>query len=168
MSVSTINIFIKLDLIIFFFLNFNLENCEIYDNFSTYTLEEESSDLLDVTDNHNLNLIVTTSKKIYTGAPPTLQTETNANLIKYSSVISISETYLLASCLQDSLLTKIRLSDGYSQTILGYSDISISPSLVVPETICSLSILGKTAFIGYTEINNFATETNKTNIIIRI
>ena len=164
-----INIFINFHLIIIYiFLNFRLENCQINDNFASYTLEEESNDILDVTDNHNLNLIVTTSKKIYTGIPPTLKVETNANLIKYSSVISISETYLLVSCLQDSLLTKIKLSDGFSQSLLDYSDISISPSLIVPETICSLSIFDKTVFIGYTEINNYITETNKTNIIIRI
>ena len=91
---SIINIFIKFDIIlIYIFLHFNLEKCEINDNFATYTLEEESNDLLDITDNHNLHLIVTTSKKIYTGLPPTLTTTTKANLIKYSSVISVSETF---------------------------------------------------------------------------
>ena len=166
---SIINIFINYPfIIIYIFLNFNLENCEINDNFATYTLEEENSDILDVTDNHNLNLIVTTSKKIYTGLPPLLRTTTNANLIKYSSIISVSESFLLASCLQDSLLTKIKFSDGSSQSLLDYSDININPFLIVPETICSLSIFDNMVFIGYTEINNYASETNKTNIIIRI
>ena len=166
---SIINIFINFHLIIIYILlNLKLENCVINDNFATYTLEEENSDILDVTDNHNLNLIVTTSKKIYTGLPPSLQSETSANLIKYSSVITISETFLLATCLQDSLLTKIKLSDGSSQSLLDYSGIDITPSLIVPETICSLSIFENTVFIGYTEINYYATETNKTNIIIRI
>ena len=167
---SIINILINFDLItiINILLIFNLENCEIKDNFARYTLEEENSDILDVTDNHNLNLIVTTSKKIYTGLPPTFKSETSANLIKYSSVITISETFLLAACLQDSLLTKIKLSDGSFQSLLGYSDIGIYPSLIVPETICSLSIFDNTVFIGYTEINNYVNETNKTNIIFRI
>ena len=167
---SFINILINYHLmtIISIYLFFNLENCEINDNFAIYTLEEENSEILDVSDNHNLNLIVTTSKKIYTNIHPTLKAETDANLIKYSSIISISKTFLLAACLQDSLLTKIKLSDGSSQALLGYSNINISPPLIVPKTICSLSIFDNTIFIGYTEINNFANETNKTNIIIRI
>ena len=145
-------------------LNIKIEYCQINDNFATNILEEGGYDLLDVTDNHNLNLIVTTSKNIYTGLPPTLKTTTTANLIKVSSVISVSSTHLLASCLQDSFLTTIRLSDGVSTKLLDYSDIT-TLSISVPEKICSLSIYDKIVFIGYTIINNFGTETNKTNII---
>ena len=139
--------------IISLFLNINLDCCQINDNFAINTLEEGNYDLIDVTDNHNLNLIVSTSKNIYTGLPPTLKTTTTANLISVSSVISVSSTHLLAACLQDSFLTKIRLSDGETTKLLDYSQIT-SPSISVPEKICSLSIYDKTLFIGYTTINH--------------
>ena len=154
--------------IISLFLNINLDCCQINDNFAINTLEEGNYDLIDVTDNHNLNLIVSTSKNIYTGLPPTLKTTTTANLISVSSVISASSTHLLVACLQDSFLTKIRLSDGLATKLLDYSDIT-SPTISVPEKICSLSIYDKTyLFIGYTTINHYTTETNKTNIIFKI
>jgi hypothetical protein len=41
---------------------FLLDYCIIYDNFSNFILEE-NSELIDVNDYHNFNLIVTTSKK---------------------------------------------------------------------------------------------------------
>ena len=41
--------------------------------------------------NHNLKLIVTTSKNIYTGSPPTLKASTEANLISSTSIITINE-----------------------------------------------------------------------------
>ena len=135
--------------IITFILKINFISCQIKDNFIINTLEIGNNDLLDITDNHNLNLIVTTSKNIYTGLPPTLKTTTQANLIKVSSVITINESFLLASCLKDSFLTKIRLSDGISSSLLDYSDITgITPSITVPEKICSLSIYEQTVFIG--------------------
>ena len=155
--------------IITFILKINFMFCQIKDNFIINTLEIGNNDLLDITDNHNLNLIVTTSKNIYTGLPPTLKTTTQANLIKVSSVITINESFLLASCLQDSFLTKIRLSDGISSSLLDYSDITgITPSITVPEKICSLSIYEQTVFIGYTTIDKYASQTNKTNIIFKI
>ena len=38
----------------------------------------------------------------------------------------------------------------------------------MPEKICSLSIYNNTVFIGYTSIDYFTTQTNKTNIIFKI
>ena len=103
---------IQLFIIMTFFLKIELYYCQIYDNFNRSILEEGNYDLLDVTDNHNLKLIVTTSKNIYTGFPPTLKVSTEANLISSTSIITINENYLLAACLEDSLLSKINLNDG--------------------------------------------------------
>ena len=81
----------------------------INDNFDLKILEEGNYELLDVTDYHNLNLIVSTSKNIYTGIPPSLKIQTSANLIKATSLITISENYLLAACLEDAFLGRIKL-----------------------------------------------------------
>ena len=119
---------IKLKLSNFIFIAFIFFNkyhsilCEIDEDIEIITLESIGSELLDVTDNHNLNLIVTTSKIIYTGIPPTVKTNTNAEIINATSIITISDHYLLAACLENSLVAKISLSDGNTASILGYSE----------------------------------------------
>ena len=142
--------------------------CQIYDNFDKGVFEDGIYDILDITDNYNLKLIVTTSKNIYTGTPPTIKTSTNANLINSTSIITINENYLLAACLQDSLLTKIRLSDGSFSTLINYSEIDIEPSLDIPTTTCSLSFIQNYIFIGYSRIEYNENQVNKTIIIIRL
>ena len=102
------------------------------------TLEEGNYDLLDITDYHNLGLIVSSSKAIYTSFPTNKKVDTNANLIKVSSLITINSNYLLAACLQDSFLGKINLSTGNFVSLLSYSDVDEDVG-IIPRTICSLS-----------------------------
>ena len=151
---------------------FLLENefcyCQINDNFNRGVLENGNYDILDVTDNFNLKLIVTTAKNIYTGTPPSRRTSTNANLINSTSIITINENYLLAACLQDSLLTKIKLSDGSFSSLINYDEIEIVPSLDTPTTTCSLSFIQNYIFIGYSRVEHFDNQVNKTIIIIRL
>ena len=139
---------------------------QIDDDFSRGVLEEGSYELLDVTDYHNLKIIVTTSKNIYKGIPPQKIASTNAKLINATSIITINENYLFAACLQDSLLTKININTGVFSSLLSYSEIN--SGLEIPITSCSLSILDDYIFIGYSRIDSYATGTNKTNILIKI
>jgi hypothetical protein len=142
--------------------------CQIYDNFTTVTFEE-GSQLLEVKDYNNLKLIVTTSKKIYTGIPPQLKAITEANLINSSAIITLNSNYLLAACLQDSLLTKININDGSFSSLLNYSHVeNASFKFQIPITSCSLSNLDNLIFIGYSQIEYYEKETNKTNFIIRL
>ena len=129
-------------LLFLFFIKFKFILCQIYDNYESDILEEGNHDILDVTDYHNINLIVSTSKNIYTGIPPTLKVKTNANLINATSLITINENYLLAACLQDSFLGKISLTGltgGTFTSLLSYTNIGIYSSLDIPIKICSLS-----------------------------
>jgi len=142
--------------------------CQIYDNF-TNAIFEEGSQLIEVKDYNNLKLIVTTSKKIYTGIPPQLKVTTEAKLINSSSIITLNSNYLLAACLQDSLLTKININDGSFSSLLNYSDVETSSlKFQIPITSCSLSIIENLIFIGYTQIEYYEKETNKTNFVIRL
>ena len=146
----------------------NLIFSQINDNFETGVLEEGNYDLLDVTDYHNMNLVVSTSKNIYTGVPPVKKVETNANLIKFSSLITINENYLLAACLQDSFLGKINLSNGNFISLISYENPIDSKSIQVPQTICSLSNIDDTIFIGYTEIEEEHEQLYRTNTVFKI
>ena len=142
--------------------------CQIYDNFTTVSFEE-GSQLLEVKDYNNLKLIVTTSKKIYTGIPPQLKAITEANLINSSAIITLNSNYLLAACLQDSLLTKININNGSFSSLLNYSHVeNASFKFQIPITSCSLSIFDNLIFIGYSQIEYYEKETNKTNFIIRL
>lgn len=155
-------------LLVMIFQKLSLYNCQIYDNF-TNDFFEEGSQLIYVNDYNNLNLIATTSKNIYIGIPPKLKTKTEARLINTSSIITLNSNYILAACLQDSLLTKINLNDGTFSSLLNYSDNEISSyNIDIPITSCSLSIFEDIVFIGYTQIHYYETEVNKTNIIIRL
>ena len=155
-------------LILILFQKLCLYNCQIFDNFTKVVLEEESQ-LIDVNDYNNLNLIVTTLKNIYIGIPPKLKSKTEAKLINTSSVITLNSNYLLAACLQDSLLTKINLNNGNFSSLLNYSDKETSSyNLDIPITSCSLSIYENIVFIGYSQIDYYENEINKTNIIIRL
>ena len=138
-------------------------NCVIDDNFQRNIFEEGNYDLLDVTDNYNLKLVVTTSKSIYTGIPPQKLFETDANLINSTSIITFSETYLLAACLQDSLLSKISLTNGESSPLVNYDDVNVTIELTPPIKKCSLSYADNFVYIGYTKVN----DNNITNIVIK-
>ena len=159
-----------------FFLCLNYILCQINDNYEKHYLENGTYDLLDVNDYHNLKIIVSTSKNIYIGIPPSYKTKTEAELINSTSLITLNENYLLAACLNNSILTRISLIDGTFTNILDYSDIDNSLSLKIPSTTCSLSKLENLIFIGYSEaqyyevINGNDTEIfgNKTNIVIKL
>jgi hypothetical protein len=145
---------------IFLLIFFRITNIlsQIKDDYTSGILEEGDYDLLDVTDYHELNIIVSSSKNIYTGIPPTKKSQTNAYLINATSLITINENYLLAACLENSFLGKINLNTGQFTSLLSYSDINISPSLEVPITTCSLSNIDSFIFIGYSKIEYSETD----------
>ncbi len=146
-------------------LNFKFYNCTINDNFYRNDLEGERGEILDVTDDFNLNLVVTTSKNIYTGIPPTKKDFTiTANFINSTSILTITKDYILAACLKDSLLTQISLIDGASKSFLNYSSINITPQLTVPTKTCSISTANYMIYIGYSRDNG----NNITNILIKL
>ena len=153
--------------LILFFLKIHFTLCQIYDNFVQDTLEEGNYDLLDITDYHNLGLIVSSSKAIYTSFPTTKKVDTNANLTKVSSLITINNNYLLAACLQDSFLGKINLSTGNFVSLLSYSDVDEDVG-IIPRTICSLSNIDNIVFIGTSKFKEVGDETKKWYIISKI
>ena len=141
--------------------------CEDIENYKTYTLEgEENNYILDVIDYHNLSLLVSTSKKIYTGIPLTYKTTTNANLNNCSSVATVNENYILVTCLDDYLLGYININTGSFKNLLNYSEINVSPELTVPNTICSIRVSENMAIIGYNQLDIF--NGNKTFILIKV
>ena len=146
--------------IIYFFIYIKITLNEIKDYFSSAILEDEDNYLVDVKDYHNLEIIISTSKNIYTGIPPLLRSKANAGIYNSSSAATYNENYILISCLSDSLLSKININTGISISLLNYSDItdiSISP----PSSICSISIYNNIVFLF---ISKLIDDTNIQNI----
>lgn len=121
---------------IFFFNFFFFKNllCQINDNYSSGDLDSADY-FLDVKDNNNLYLTITSSKKIYAGIPPTLKSTFEANINSYSSIATYNDNFILVACLEDSLLSKININSGDNEILLNYFG-----NLVKPEFICSLVI----------------------------
>ena len=121
---------------IFFFNFFFFKNllCQINDNYFSGDLDSADY-FLDVKDNNNLSLIITSSKKIYAGIPPTQKSTFESDINYYSSVATYNNDFILIACLNDSLLAKIDINTGTKVTLLNYFD-----NLVKPEFICSLVI----------------------------
>ena len=156
--------YFKNPFLLFIFLFMSM-NSQINDEFELQSLSgENGNSLIDVVDYHNLKLIVSTSGNIYKGILPQKVSKTNAKLYKNSSVASANENYLLASCLEDSLLTKININTGEFTSLLQYTDISANIELTLPENVCSISIFENLVFIAYSIIS----DTIKNNIVIRV
>jgi len=140
-------------------------NSQINDNYELQSLiDEDGKSLIDVADYHNLKLVVSSSGNIYKGIPSQKVSQTNTKLFKNSAIASLNENNLLASSLEDSLLTKINIASGEYTFLLQYSNISTSIELTTPENIFSISILENLVFIAYSIISG---ET-KYKIVIRV
>ena len=139
---------------------------EIKDYYSSAILENEDNYLVDVKDYHDLSIIISTSKNIYTGIPPLLKSKTNANIYNSSSAATYNENYILMACLSNSLLSKININTGLSISLLNYSDIEISIS--PPSSICSISIYNDIIFLFISKLfdeNNIQNIGLKFNIL---
>ena len=120
---------------------------QINDNFESGILESENeSDFIDIADYHNLSLIISTSKNIYLATPLSKKTTTNANLNLSSFAATCNDNYVLVSCLEDSLLSKINLETGEATSLIPYENENFG-SIYVSKHSCSLSILDNYVFI---------------------
>ncbi len=140
MSTGNINSKFCLFLIIYIY---SYTICQINDNFQKGVLEQENSYIIDINDYHNLNLIVTTSQKIYTSdSLPNPVLTFPDNVANYSMAATYSKDYILVACLKDYLLGNININTGVSASFLNYENINIEDgnTLVPPTQTCSLSI----------------------------
>ena len=123
--------------------------CQIYDNFEDGLLESSGSSILDIVDYLNLSLLITSSGNIYNATPISFRTNTSASLNASSSVAVCNKNYILVSCLQNSLLTKININDGNFQNLINYSEFD--SIIVSSKSSCCLSIYENTVSISISQ-----------------
>lgn len=130
-------------------------HCQINDGFESGILESGEITFIDINDYHNLNLVISTTKKLYRQIPLQQMCELSANIINYSKATTCNEKYILVACLGDSLLSKIRIDTCESTNLLGYNEINIDGDTnIIPDSICSLSIYENLVHIGISQINS--------------
>ena len=150
---KTANIKSKLTLFLIIYISSGIL-CQINDNFQKGVLENENSYFIDINDYHNLNLIVSTSQKIYTSdSLPNPISNFSAKVENYSMAATYDQNYILVACLNDSLLAKININTGDSTNLLDYTNVNIEDgnTLVPPTQICSLSIFQDVVHIAITQ-----------------
>jgi hypothetical protein len=117
----------------------------MFDSLETIMLNEDAS-LIDVSDYHDLYLIVTTDKKIYTGIPPTLKSTTSSSILNISSAVTYNNDYILMACTENHLLSKINIETGEETYLVPYGDFKL------PNSTCSLSAKNNDVYIAITNI----------------
>ena len=142
MSSKVISIFL------FLIINAKLTITKLSDDF-LYGDLSDSGDIINITDYYNLSILVITSKNIYTGFLPTLKRTITSTITKFSSGVTINENYLLMSCLDGKILTKININIG-EETDLCPSLSFSNPS----QKICSISSYNNKVFLVYTQLDN--------------
>ena len=101
--------------IIFFLLIFiiNFKNI-FFKLFDDFKIGEniDPGELIYLKDNHNLSLIISTSKKIYSSFPPILKSTITGEISRYSNAITCNNNFILISCVPGTFLKKINIKTG--------------------------------------------------------
>ena len=116
-----------------------------FDSLAPETLSESAS-LIDISDYHNLSLIITTDKKIYTGIPPVFKKETSSKINSFSAACTYNNKYILISCTEDYLLSKINIETGEETGLINYEHFNS------PNCTCSISSKDNYVYIGISHI----------------
>ena len=116
-----------------------------FDSFSPIDLYD-SGMLVEVRDYKNQYLIVTTDKSIYTGLNPVKISTTTAKLLVTSYGATYNESIILFACLDDSLLSRVNITSGEEEKMLGYGILDIYSYYSLCS--CSLSIDNEIAYLA--------------------
>ena len=122
-----------------------------YKNF-TYGDLTENGGIIDITDYHNIYLLILSDNSIYTGIPPNKIGNTTSTIINITSVATLNQNVALLACTKEYLLSKIDLGTLSEVSLVTYDQMNLSIESL--NYTCSLSILYNTAYIGITQIVN--------------
>ena len=134
-----------------------------FDSFQTSILNEDAS-LIDISDYHNLYLLITTDNKIYSGIPPTFKVDTNSSIINISSAVTYNNNYILIACTENYLLSKINIETGEEIYLVPYEYLNLSDST------CSVSTKDDYVYIGLSHIKTDINSANSylENTVVKI
>ena len=126
-------------LLIFLYAKVSLK---IFDSFQS--IEFDNGVLINVKDNHNKSLIISTSKNVYTNLIPNLTGIANETIYEINSAVTCNQNYAIISCLRSSLIAKMNLQNG---EIIPIDFIYKMGQLAFKS--CSISIINDTVYIHF-------------------
>ena len=109
------------------------------DNFQSKDLD--NGIFINVKDRHNLSLIISTSKKIYTGLIPNLKSIANESIYEINNAVTFNENYTIISCLRSSLIAKMNINSGNITPIDSFTFEDLASKS------CPISIINNTVYI---------------------
>ena len=71
-----------------------------FDSFQSKNISRNAH-FIDITDYHNLYLLITTQKKIYSGISPSLKSTTTSKVMDISAVATYDINYIILACSED-------------------------------------------------------------------
>ena len=118
----------------------------------------QNASIIDITDYHNLYIVITTEKNIYTGMPPNKVSSTTSKILNITAAATYDTNYLLLACTEDYLLSKININSGEETPLFNYSYYGFSIENL--NYTCSISILNNIVFVGIQQIIDNALKFN--------
>ena len=117
----------------------------------TYGNLAENGGIIDITDYHNIYLLILSDNSIYTGIPPNKIGNTTSTIINITSVATLNQNVALLACTKEYFLSKIDLDTLSEVPLVTYDQMKLQNQPL--NYTCSLSILDNTAYIGITKID---------------
>ena len=115
-----------------------------------YANISENAAIIDITDYHNLYLLITTEKNIYTGIPPNKISSTTSKIINITAAATYDSNYVLLACTEDYLLSKVNIQTGNEEPLLDYERFNFS--IVNLNYTCCICIYENFAYVGINQI----------------
>ena len=137
-----------LSFILFLIVNIKFIMSELSDHFHYSTLSD-TGNMINITDNYNLSILVSTSKNIYSGFPPTIKSTITSTITRFSSGITLNENILLMSCLDGKILTKIKIDTGEEKVLCPSLPFN-NPS----QKMCSILSYDNKVYLIYSQLDN--------------
>ena len=134
------------------FLEGNILHLGFLYNYQISNLNEQGS-IIDVTDYHNLYLLITTEKTIYTGMTPIKRSETHSKILNISAAATYNNNYFLLACSEDYLLSKIEISSGQEIPLLNYDQFNLTIEYL--NYSCSICLSNNFVYIGMPQIIDY-------------
>ena len=123
---------------------------EYFENNTMVSILSQQGSIIDITDYHNLYLLITTEKNIYIDMPPNKTSETTSKIINITAAATYNTNYILLACTGDYLLSKINIYTGEEISLVNYSNLNLSIENL--NYTCSISILNNNVYIGINQI----------------
>ena len=137
---------IKLIFFIIFFGN-NKVKSQDFKTLPAKILEEET-ELLEVKDYDNINLVIT-KKSLYAGINPELKFSFENEFQSNTVFATYNSEFILGACTNNNLLAYFNINSFEEKSLYTYDNFNFLPE----DSICSLSVLTPYAFIVHTKIS---------------